>query len=138
MGFIKNLFGGIFSFLAGIFKIFKKSEYYLEASEAASGIETPAPAETAPTKKEKAKKAKAASEDAVDESMNGKVADPATAVAAAAPVTPAPSPAAPQPTQAAPVLFAPNYLVNAGSATSRRRPGPSLTRFKNMAKQVKS
>ena len=131
MGFIKNLIGGIISFLAGIFKIFnvfKKSEYFIEAEDAKS-VKTPAPAKSAP----------AAPKPAQAESLNGKVAQPSTTVATAEPLQgKALASVAPQSSQPAPVLFAPNYQVSVNNVNSRRRPGPSMNRFLDMAKQVKA
>jgi hypothetical protein len=136
MGFINKLFGGLFAVLGsifgGLFKLIglgKKSEYFLEA-DAASGTSTEAKA-PAPAKVEaKPAPAKAAAKSApatpAAASTNGKVANPAPAVAAAKPV----APAEPQATN-----FATNFSVNGTS--SRRRPGPSLNPFLDMAKQIK-
>jgi len=50
-------------------------------------------------------------------------------------ITPPPAPVVPQP----PAIqnFAPNYLISTGTI-SRRRPGPSLASFREMARQVKT
>ncbi len=118
MGFIKSIFGivgGLFKAILGVFGVGKKSEFYMELEEGATETASEATAPAAP--------AKAASE---------------PVAASPAPVAPQPvvAPAVSQPTQpAAPVpSFAANYLL--GSTTSRRRPGPSLSPFKDMAKQV--
>jgi hypothetical protein len=141
MGIINKLIGGLFSFLGSIFKIFnifKKSEYYLEAPEspsdlpAASAVKAEAPKAQAPAPE--AKPAKAAK--AAKAATNGKVEQPAATVAAAEPVkvAPATAPAAkPEPV----TLFAPNFLGTASSA-GRRRPGPSLSPYMDMAKKVKA
>lgn len=130
MGFINKLFGGLFAVLGaifgGLFKLIglgKKSEYFLEA-DAAKGA--PAEAKT-PAPKVEAKPAPAAKTPAAPAaSNNGKVAEPAPVVAAAKPV----AVAEPQT-----VNFATNFSVNGSS--SRRRPGPSLNPFLDMAKQIK-
>lgn len=139
MGFINKLFGGLFAVLGaifgGLFKLIglgKKSEYFLEA-DAASGTSTQAKA-SAPAKaaakpasaKAEAKPAAAKKAAPAAASTNGKVADPAPVVAAAKPV----AVAEPQITN-----FATNFSVNGTS--SRRRPGPSLNPFLDMAKQIK-
>lgn len=131
MGFINKLFGGLFAVLGaifgGLFKLIglgKKSEYFLEA-DAAKGVpaETKAPA---PAKVE-AKPAPAAKTAAAPAaSTNGKVADSAPVVAPAKPVAVAEPQA---------VNFATNFSGNGSS--SRRRPGPSLNPFLDMAKQIK-
>lgn len=126
MGLIQKVFGGIFAFVGSLFgvvgKVFgigKKSEYFLELDDAASGA-APAKATPAPAPQE-AKPAAAA---------------PAK-VAAAAPApasTPAPAPKIVTP---AGVTFAPNYLVTSGN-TSRRRPGACMTSYVSMAKKSKA
>lgn len=136
MGFINKLFGGLFAFLGAIFGglskllgIGKKSEYFLEADASKEVKEkpakTPAPAKASAKAPAAAKTAKAAPAPAA--SQNGKVAAPAPAVAAAKPVAPA---------EPLPQTFAPNFLISSGS-NSRRRPGPSLNPFLDMAKQIK-
>jgi hypothetical protein len=79
---------------------------------------------------------------------NGKVVEPVAAVASAvakvdpqpggaAPVAAAPTPIAATPSDATPEVFAPKYL-SAPTMGGRRRPGPSMNRFLDMAKQVKA
>jgi hypothetical protein len=161
MGVIKRLIGGFFSFLGGIFKvfnIFKKSEYYLEYDESKSvpqgaaaqpaalaAVATqpaiaPQPAAVAqsaapaPAKKPSRKAAKAQAESNGDGSMNGKVANSAAAVASTEPVA-VNSAAVAATKPSTPAVFAPTYLGSV-SSNSRRRPGPSLNRYMEMAKQV--
>jgi hypothetical protein len=134
MGFINKLLGGLFSFLGSIFKvfnIFKKSEYYLEAPELSSEPSA-APAVKAEAAKAQAPAPEAKPAKAAKASSNGKVEKPAATVAAAEPVKVVPAPAP------APVtLFAPNFLGTASSG-GRRRPGPSLSPYMDMAKKVKA
>jgi len=127
MGLIKTIFGGIFGLIGGIFKgilgvfgIGKKSEFYMELDEAAT------PTDSVPTPAPKV-------ESAVE--------------TASAPVAPAPKPAS-TPSPAAPAVstapapplpsFAANYLGATPGALKRRRPGPSLSPFRDLAKQVKN
>ena len=122
MGLIKSIFGAIFGLIGGIFKtvgglvgLGKKSEFFLEADDAAeASLPAAAPAAPAPAAK----------------------AAPAPAAAPAATNAPAPAPVAAAPTGPAPTGFASTYL-NSPTMTSRRRPGPSLSPFRDMAKQVK-
>lgn len=137
MGLITKLFGGILAFLGSIFKvfnIFKKSEYFLEADDAKSSVaDVPPPKAVKPSSEKKSVEKQPAAAAAKAEPSNGKIAEPAATLAAAAPVNVDPKVAeAFKSTE----LFAPNYLVSSGS-NSRRRPGPSLNRFMDMAKQVK-
>jgi len=136
MGFISKLFGGIFALLGGIFggvfKLFglgKKSEYFLEADAATSApapAKAPVPAKM--TKAETKTETPAPKPEApAAASTNGKVEKPAPTVAAATPV----AAAEPQIKN-----FATNYSTNGTS--SRRRPGPSLNPFLDMAKQMKT
>ncbi len=118
MGFIKSIFGiigGVFKAILGVFGIGKKSEFFMELDEGAAPAEAPAqPAAPQPA-------APAA----------------ATAQPAAAPPDPKPAPAAPQAAKPAEPVpsFAANYLVGP-TMPRRRRPGPSLSPFKDMAKQM--
>jgi hypothetical protein len=122
MGLIKKLFGGIFALLGGILKIFGigKSDYYMEVEGTAAPTAAPA--------------------------AQPAVTEPSPVVAAApAPVAPAPTVVAAPPAPVAPakpkpepgLTFAPTFLVPSLSG-GRRRPGPSLDAFMDMAKQVKS
>ena len=79
-------------------------------------------AEAVANTQKKFKKTKSASDDA-----------PQAVAPQAAPVAPAPK-AAPAPEVPATANFATEYLIPKN--TPRRRPGPSLDMFKNMAKQV--
>jgi len=116
----------------------KKSEYFLEAEPLSSDemkahtapdavsvpVEPPVVSEspTVEPKQKKSKKAKA------DESAAPSSATPAPQAAP----KPASKPVSkPEPT---PVNFATDYLLQTN--TPRRRPGPSLDRFKTMAKQI--
>ncbi|MCW6036251.1 hypothetical protein K4A83_08195 [Spirulina subsalsa FACHB-351] len=117
--FIKKLFGGLFSFLGGLFGGKKKS-YYLELDDAGTPV---APADSTPVAPEKPAPA------------------PAKAPAAPAPVAvetpaPAPAPAPPKaPEPPATGTFAPDYLLYT-TTRAKRRPGPSLKGFRDMARQV--
>jgi predicted lipid-binding transport protein (Tim44 family) len=127
MGLIKSIFGAIFGLIGGIFKTIgglvglgKKSEFYMELNEADSSSLPATPSTSAPAAKAEAAPAQA------------KTAAPATAPKTAAPAPAPAAPAAPVPT-----AFASNYLTIVGtSQSSRRRPGPSLSPFRDMAKQV--
>lgn len=127
MGLIKNIFGAIFGLIGGllgaitgVFKKGKKSEFFLELDEAASDAQQ-AILETA--------------SNAVDKVLPAKSEKAAAAKPA---VAEAPAPAKPAPVKpAVPVgNFATDYLVTP-NASSRRRPGPSLSPFRDLARQVK-
>jgi hypothetical protein len=128
MGIIKKIFGGIFSFLGGILKIFGigKSDYYMEADNMAPSAPAAPPAPK-------------------PEPTPAKADPPAKAEASAPKPAPAPQPAAsvPQPASTpapAPALmetFAPKFLTPTSNG-KRRRPGPSLGSFMDMARQVKT
>ncbi|GAB4466205.1 MAG: hypothetical protein OHK0037_21690 [Elainellaceae cyanobacterium] len=140
MGLIKKLLGGLFSFLSGLGKLLglgKSSEYFLEAEPSNSA----APAAPAAVASPKAPAAAAAPVAAVavaeppatDVTTNGK------APAAVAPV-PSPAPAAKPVAEAAPAAeqtFAPNFVLMNSNRGGRRRPGPSLNPFLDMARQVR-
>jgi len=142
MGLIKNIFGAIFGIFGGLFKaifgIFglgKKSEFYLEADEAESGGVPPAepkamtqqPKPEAPAVQESAPAPAATSE-----------APAATPQASAETPTPVPSSAPkPQPAPEPVGNFATDYLIAPSSVSGRRRPGPSLSPFKDLAKGMK-
>ncbi|MBW4577569.1 MAG: hypothetical protein KME08_20235 [Aphanothece sp. CMT-3BRIN-NPC111] len=77
--------------------------------------------------------------------------EPAKAPARAATAEPAKKEAAAEPKKPEPVAanngkvqpqktstFAPDYLIQTSSSTSRRRPGPSMDMFRDMARQVKT
>ncbi|MBD2108847.1 hypothetical protein [Nodosilinea sp. FACHB-13] len=151
MGLIKSIFGAIFGLLGGIFKtvgglvgLGKKSEFFMELDESESSAQ-PAPALTAPAKAESvAAPAKAATNALAKVSEKATTKAPAKALAKAAakaPAKAAPAPAlvAMAPAEPAPTAFASTYLTTVGtSLPRRRRPGPSLSPFLNMAKQVKT
>ncbi|HEY9816068.1 MAG TPA: hypothetical protein V6D20_09780 [Candidatus Obscuribacterales bacterium] len=122
MGFIQKIFGGIFSFLGGILKIFGigKSDYYMEAES------TPKPA---------------TSSKPAPEAKPTPTSTPPVAAApkpAPTPVATAPAPATLSKPNPSPVLenFATKFSMS--PSTKRRRPGPSLTPFMDMARRVKT
>lgn len=145
-GFIKNFFGGIFGFFAGLLGL-KKSEYFLDlgdSSDKAPAKVAPAKAEpvaVAPAKVEAVKSDK--SEPAKKAKTEKKSKTEKEPVASAAKTSePAKVPAAATngkvPSQAQPVLtFAPNNLMPTPTA-NRRTPGPSMNNFREMARQVKT
>ena len=165
-GFIKKLFGGIFAFIGGIFggkksegeastapKIKKSKGYFLELDEAGNAIAQ------APAKLVEAVKSELTSDDKKPEPVKAAVAkaEPPKAEAPAPAKKSEPAKATSeskngkvkieaQPNPPAPVnngkaqgdpTFAPNYLLPTAS-NSRRRPGPSLDTFRDMARQVKT
>ncbi len=120
MGLIKNIVGAIFGVIGGIFKavfgifgIGKKSEYFLEADDADSG--------NAPQEKLQA---------------TAKAEKPAVQESAPAPA-PAPKPVPIQPKPEPVGNFATDYLNAPSANRGRRRPGPSLSPFKDLAKDMK-
>lgn len=162
MGFIGKLIGGFFAFLGGILKTITgifgigKSDYYMEAAPA---TETAAPAQIEPAKAEAAASKPAAAEAPAkadlspapletvkaavapaEASTNGNTKNGTAKTAAKkAPKAEKPAPAkAAEPAPKGDQTFAPNYLMAAGSQNGRRRPGPSMDYFRNIAKQVKS
>lgn len=158
-GFIKKLFGGIFAFIGGLFggkksqdgdtgaapKAKKADGYYLQLDEtgntkaeeavekvksaavsAATAIAEPVKATlAAPEKQPKP----ATATMATAESQNGKV------TIEAQPNPPASTNGKVDPD--AERTFAPNYLSQTVNS-SRRRPGPSMAMFRDMARQVKT
>lgn len=129
MGLIKSIFGIIGSLLqaiAGLVGLGKKSEFYMEL----------------PSAEQLTVSTEVQSTPAVVTTGTATEQSPAIAPVTPLPVAqPAPTPAAPKPA-AAPLAvpsFAANYLTNPGATpASRRRPGPSLSPFLTMAKQVKA
>lgn len=121
MGIVKKIFGailGLFAGLAGLVGLGNKGgDYYLDLSEGGAQ----APAQVA-----KAEVPKAASPAATPVSK-GAVAKKETAKQEA--VAPAPV-AAPEPLSFAEIMATPMPTM------SRRRPGPSLNAFKDMAKDL--
>ncbi|WP_017302790.1 hypothetical protein [Spirulina subsalsa] len=119
--FVKKLFGGLFSFLGGLLGGQKKS-YYLELDDAGT------PTAPAPVAAEKPAPAKAPVAPVAAEK-------PAPTKAPVAPVAaekPAPT-KAPEPPATG--TFAPDYLLYT-TTRAKRRPGPSLKGFRDMARQV--
>jgi len=157
--FLGNIFGG----LAKLVGLGKKSEYFLEADPIDSGaVSSPAAQSVVAAKTSSANGQSVAPEAAIASSTaliaaeqgasNGsatakkskvsKKALKADAEAAKAKTTE--SAKAPTPVVAAAsavpvnVTFAPNYLMTANSRSGRRRPGPSMNQFRDMARQVNS
>ncbi|MBD2260765.1 hypothetical protein H6G13_24630 [Pseudanabaena sp. FACHB-2040] len=135
-GAIFGVLGGVFGAIAGVFGIGKKSEYFLELDEAADNVK--AAIEAAPKAVEKALSA-AGSSTADNKADKTEKAPVAAKKAPAKPkvekTKPAPAPvAAPEP---AVINFATEYLGSSGSS-GRRRPGPSLSPFMDLARQVKA
>ncbi|MDF0555806.1 hypothetical protein [Kamptonema sp. UHCC 0994] len=135
-GFIKNLFGGIFGFLARLLGI-KKSEYFLELDKAPENGS--AKAESASAKKPEpvaAQSLVAVAAPAKSEKREPVAAKPQKA-------EPAPKPAVAVtngkvPAQAASTItFAPDYLMPTPT-TNRRLPGPNMNNFRDMARGMKT
>jgi hypothetical protein len=152
MGLIKKLLGGIFALIGGIFGaiggivgLSKKSEYFMEADDAKSVPATPAVAEAngavSGVKVVEGTPQVAAATAIPAASLNGKSAESVAASAVAAPAkAEAKAAAAPRElatASTAPQTFAPDYLLAANSRSSRRRPGPSLNPYLDMAKKMK-
>lgn len=145
MGFIQKLLGGIFSFLGSLFGAvakllgLKKSEYFLEMDDA-QGTQAAAPPAAKPAPAEKAAEtpAPAVAAAATPAETSAAAAAPATAAAAPAPApaAPAPKPSAPEPAKE--TIFAANFALQMSGQNGRRRPGPSMNYFRDMAKQVKA
>ncbi|MEA5616776.1 hypothetical protein VB711_02830 [Cronbergia sp. UHCC 0137] len=108
-GFIKNLIGGIFGFITGLFGK-KDNSYYLELKE--DGTEkTPTPTTIT------------------------KVAEPVAAANPANVTKPEPAKVSPK-TEA---TFAPKYLSpSVTTSNGRRRPGANMDIYLDMARQVKT
>lgn len=128
MGLIKSVFGTVFGG--------KKSEFYMELDEDDSSSQPEAlPSAPAPAAKaEPAAAAKPPAQAAAKTSAKTQTKPPAKQE------TKAPAPAlAAAPAEPVPTGFASNYLTSVGTALPRRRrPGPSLSPFMDMAKQVKT
>ncbi len=120
LGGLFGLIGGIVKGLLGIFGVGKQSEYYMEADDDAV---PPAPAAVSATPTPVAPAAPAPV-----------VATPAAPVAVVA----APVPAAPAKAKTpSGMTFAPEFMnTTKGGAAKRRRPGPSLSPFMDMARSV--
>lgn len=142
MGLIKSIFGAIFGLIGGIFKtigglvgLAKKSDFFMELDEGDSSQQPAiAPSTSAPAAK---------AEPTAAEKLPATAAAPTTTqkketTLPAKKETKAPAPAA-APAEPVPTGFASAYLTSVGTALPRRRrPGPSLSPFMDMAKQVKA
>ena len=123
---LNKLFGG------------KKNEFYAQLDES-QVVQAPPPAETAAPVAaiaEPAAKPEAVAETpAAPKGKKTSIKKNKTVSQPAAPATPAPAPVVkrPEPTQ---VEFATKYLIT--PTLSRRLPGPSLNKFKEMAGQIKT
>ncbi|MEY3298077.1 MAG: hypothetical protein RLZZ597_1337 [Cyanobacteriota bacterium] len=125
MGFLKAIFGiigGFFKAILGVFGLGKQSEFFMELDESTAPPEVSAqPTAATPA-------APAATPTQTVAASPGPVVAPVTPVATAAPKSAQPAASVPS--------FAANYLVGP-TMPRRRRPGPSLSPFMDMAKQVK-
>ncbi|NER83193.1 MAG: hypothetical protein F6K42_27300 [Leptolyngbya sp. SIO1D8] len=133
MGLIKKIFGGIFALIGGVFggiaKVLgfgKKGDFYMELDESGAP-QSPAPVSTN-------------NKSAMVEEVPAKASKVSKKAAPADPSPNAAPSASPQPTPTVSQLtnFATDYLVNPklGQAP-RRRPGPSVSPFKEMAKDMR-
>jgi len=137
MGLIKNIFGAIVGVIKAIFGIFglgKKSEYFLEADNRESRSKPQAQPQA--DAKEEKPAAPAAKESAPAPAATTRTEAPAADPAQAAPApAPKPVPMAPKPEPVG--NFATDYLMAPSANMGRRRPGPSLSPFKDLAKDMK-
>lgn len=159
MGFIKKIIGNLLAFLGGLFGSFgkvlglNKSGYFLELDESKDESESSAPVKTVSTSTVSTSTgsplngASPKPEPAKSEPAKVQSAQPANETAAQistveqkdsdAPV-PASKPAVSlNDSQPAPT-FAPEFLMSTASQNGRRRPGPSMNYFLDMAKKVKA
>ncbi len=157
-GFIKKLFSGIAAFFSGLFGGKKKSQddgsaaptvkkgkdFFLELDEAETGKAKEAPAkkpEPAQAEGEASQPKPAAAKTAVATAESPKAEK--SAPAKNGKVEPQPNPPAAVATndkvgtESEEMTFAPNYLLSVTSKP-RRRPGPSLDMFRDMARGVKA
>lgn len=162
LGGIFAFLGGIFKTVGGIFGL-GKSGYYMEAEPLAAGAAEPAKLEAAKAEPAKAAVAKvetkaatavqeapakadlapasletvkaAIAEPAANGTANGTANGKKTRKAKAETEKPAAPVKAAEPAKTD-QTFAPNYLIQ--TSGSRRRPGPSMDYFRNIAKQVKT
>ncbi|MEC4983993.1 MAG: hypothetical protein SAJ37_01005 [Oscillatoria sp. PMC 1068.18] len=151
-GFIKKIFSGIINFITGIFGS-KKEGFFLELNDSDKGQSAPPKKVEAP-KSEPAKTEATKSEPKEAEAAKAEPKKPEPVATKAEPKKPEPAKAAkPEPKKPEPVAakaskngqvetpkettFAPQYLAPTPSRY-RRRPGPSLNTFKDMARQVKT
>ncbi|MBD2329374.1 hypothetical protein H6G21_21225 [Alkalinema sp. FACHB-956] len=130
MNFFKSLIGGIFGFIGGLFGGKKGADgFYLDAGDAAPSEAAPAAAEATEAAPAQAGSARAAKLEA----LNKAKAETAPAATPAATLNlPAPTV-----TEVKEVAFATKYLTPVATG-SRRRPGPSLGAFRDMAKSMKA
>jgi outer membrane biosynthesis protein TonB len=160
MGLIKKAFGAIFGLIGtvlkgvlGIFGVGKKSEFFLELDESQDSEPAPKPAAEKQPKPEPAKTSEApkaapaqaskqqpAKPEPAESSKNGSAPKPQPATQSSGSPLSNPSgmavASAKVDTKSA-GNFSTEYLVNPKlSSGSRRRPGPSLSPFKDMAKQM--
>lgn len=149
MGLIKKIFGGLFAFLANLFGFGKKSEFYMELDE--SSVSAPsAPIESAvtanpqpvvaPSREQQVPQTVKAEK--TPSSAQEKVSAQETAVSPSLePARPLvlPRPQAELSAEQTPQLtnFATDFLVNPKlNRSPRRRPGPSVSPFKDMVKDM--
>lgn len=136
MGLVKNIFAAIFGIIGsvlkgilGVFGIGKKSEFYLELDDAAINN---SPALEAPSQPPAPSKTEAATVTKAQAEPEPEVSTPQPSPAAA------PQASAPSAKPASVPSFSANYLGGTGGvAMKRRRPGPSMSPFMDLAKQVK-
>lgn len=136
MGLIKSIFGAIFGLIGGIFKtvgglvgLGKKSEFFMELDESDGSSQPAAPTPAAPA---------VAKAEAIAPPKAAAKAPAKASAKAPAKVDPAPALVATAPAEPVPTAFASTYLTSVGTVfPRRRRPGPSLSPFMDMAKQVK-
>lgn len=152
MGLIKKIFGGIFGLIGSIFgsiaKIFgigKKGEFFMELDDADSpALESqsaPNKAEQAQAKPAQAEKVKApvkVAEKSGEQPQQAQASFKEQLPAAPEPAKTEKAPAAATKAEMPEISnFATDYLVNPRvNRSPRRRPGPSLSPFKEMAKTV--
>lgn len=139
LAFIGGLFAGVFGILGNL--LGKKSEYILEFEDAkgtgAPKQESAKTPEASTATKTEAKPApetaKAAKSKAAKKSQRAKLQEPAPPKVAAPqpPITNGKISQKPEEL----VLFAPNFLMPKPTA-KRRRPGPSMIMFRNMAQDM--
>lgn len=156
-GFIKKLFSGIAAFFSGLFggkkksqedasaapKVKKGKDFFLELDEAETGKAKEAPAkkpEPAQVEGEASQPKPAAAKTAVATAESPQAEK--SAPAKNGKVEPQPNPPAAAATNGkveteSEMTFAPNYLLPVTSKP-RRRPGPSLDMFRDMARDVKA
>lgn len=144
MGLIKTILGGIFGLIGSIFggiaKIFgigKQSEFFMELDDSGNSAPEPQAAPQAPPVS-KAEKVTAPGE-GVDQSSEPSQASLQAQIPSAPEDASLEKAPAVEATAAMPAIpnFATEYLVNPRiNRSPRRRPGPSLSPFKDMAKSM--